>query len=159
MQKQNNEDFFIQLPNVGLHFTNSNFSNLTSIEEIIDQPTSSNPQIKLDFSTDNPYFYCIPLRNISDKFTIIRDLCKFLQPDLIFSLTFDKKQDLPTANHKRICKPVTDFIPNDWKHVLRTKTFQKSLVKTFYYNKKSARKVKTDFQKLSSKDFFFRPSI
>ena len=38
LQKQNNENFFIQLLNAWLHFTNNNFPTPTSIEEIIDQP-------------------------------------------------------------------------------------------------------------------------
>ena len=31
----------------------------------------------------------------------------------------------------------------DWKHLLRTKASQKSLLKTFSYNNKGTRKVKT----------------
>ena len=34
------------------------------------------------------------------------------------------------------------FIPNDWKHLLRTETFQKSLLKMFCYSNKVTRKVK-----------------
>ena len=63
---------------------------VASIEEIFDLPIFFNPHTKLDFSSDNQYFYCIRPRNISDKFTIIKDLCRFLRPDF------------PTANHKRI---------------------------------------------------------
>ena len=48
-----------------------------SMDEILDQPLFLNPYTKLDFSSDNLYFYCISPRNISDKFTIIRDFCKF----------------------------------------------------------------------------------
>ena len=90
LQKQNNEDFFIQLLNPWLCFTNNSFPTPTSIEEILDQPIFLNPYTKLDFSSDNTYFYCIPPRNISDKFTIVRDLCRFLQPGLISSTTFDE---------------------------------------------------------------------
>ena len=153
-QKQNSEDFFTQLLNAFLHFANNNVPTLTSVEEIIDQPISLNPHTKLDFSTDKSYLYCIPPRNISDKFTIIRDLSRFLQPGLILSPTFDKTVGFPTANRKRIYKLIMDFIPNDWKHLLRTETTQKSILKTFYYNNKSTRKVK-DFQILSNKEFFF----
>ena len=39
LQKQNNEDFFIQLLNLWLHFTNKNFPPPTSVENILDQPT------------------------------------------------------------------------------------------------------------------------
>ena len=46
----------------------------------------------------------IPPRNISDKFTIIWDLCRFLQPGLISSTIFCKKLDFPTVNHNRYIK-------------------------------------------------------
>ena len=113
LQKQNNEDFFIQLFNVWLQFTNNNFLTPTSIKNILEQPIFLNPHTKLDFSSDNAYFCCIPPRNISDKFTIIKDLCRFLQQDLIFSSTFDEKLRFPTANHKKIYKLIMDLIPND----------------------------------------------
>ena len=45
------------------------------------------------------------------------------------------------------------LIPSDWKHLLRTETSQKSLLKIFCYNKKVTRKVK-DFQKLSNKEIY-----
>ena len=151
-QKQDNGDFFIQLLNVWLRFTNNN-STHTSIDEILQQPTFLKPHTILDLSSVNPYFYCIPPKNISDKFTIIRDLCRFLQPGLISSTAFDEKLGFPTAKHKWIYKLVMDLIPNDWKHLLRTETFQKSLIKTFYYNNKSTRKIK-NLQKLSNKETY-----
>ena len=40
----------------------------------------------------------------------------------------------------------------DWKHLLRTETSQKFLLKTFYYNNKGNGKVK-DFKDLSNKKF------
>ena len=93
----------------------------------------------------------IPLRNISDKFTIIRDLCRFLQAGLISSTIFHKKLGFPTANHK-IYKITLDSIPNDWKHLLRTETSQKSLLKIFCYNNKVTKKVK-DLQNSLIKKF------
>ena len=45
------------------------------------------------------------------------------------------------------------LILNDWKHLLRTETSQKSLLKIFCYNNKVTRKVK-DFQKLSNKEIY-----
>ena len=93
----------------------------------------------------------MPPRNISDKFIITRDLCKFLQPRLISLTTIDKKLGFPTPNHKRMLKLLKDF---DWKHILRTETSKKSLLKTFYYNNKDTKKVK-DFQKLSNKKIYF----
>ena len=86
--QNNNNDFFIQLLNVWLHFTNNTFPTPTSIEEILDQPLFLNPHTKLHFSSDNPFFYCLPPQNISDKFTIIRDIYRFLQPGFISSVIF-----------------------------------------------------------------------
>ena len=46
-----------------------------------------------------------------------------------------------------------DLIINDWKHLLRTETSQKSLLKIFCYNNNVTRKVKY-FQKLSNKEIY-----
>ena len=70
---------------------------ILSIEEILVQPISLNPNTRLTSSI-------IPPRNISDKFTIIWDLCRFLQPGLISSTIFCKKLDFPTVNHNRYIK-------------------------------------------------------
>ena len=69
LQKQSNEDFFVQLLNAWIHLASNNLPTLTSAEEILDQPIFLNPHTKLDFSFGNPYFYCIPPWNISDNFT------------------------------------------------------------------------------------------
>ena len=63
-------------------------------------------------------------RNISDKFTIIRNLRRFLEPGLISSTTFDQKLGFPTVNHKKAYKLIVDLIPNDWKHLLRAETLR-----------------------------------
>ena len=42
-------------------------------------------------------------------------------------------------------------IPNDWRHLVRIETSQKSLLKTFCCNNKVTRKAK-DFQKVSNKE-------
>ena len=42
-----------------------------------------------------------------------------------------------------------NLIRNDWKHILRNKTSQKSLFNFFYYNNPSTRKIK-GFLKLSN---------
>ena len=73
LQNQNNDDFFIQLYNSWLHFTNNNFPTPNSEKEIFDQSIFLKPYIKLDFSTDNAYFCRIPPMNISEKFTMSRD--------------------------------------------------------------------------------------
>ena len=69
MQKQTNEDFFVQLLNAWIHLANNKLPTLTSVEEILDQPIFLNPHTKPDFSSGNPYFYCSPPNNISDNFT------------------------------------------------------------------------------------------
>ena len=45
------------------------------------------------------------------------------------------------------------LIPDDWKHLLRTGTSQKSLLKIFCYSTQVTRKIK-DFQKLSNKEIY-----
>ena len=47
------------------------------------------------------------VRNMSDKFTIIRDLYRFLQPGLIFSM---------------LCPIIMSLIHNDFKQVPRIET-------------------------------------
>ena len=97
LQKQNNEDSFIQSLSLCLATYNQQqllFPASIPIEEILHQPICLNPHTRLDFK--------YPPRSISDKFTIIRDLCWFLQPGLLISYTlFRKKLDFPTVNHKR----------------------------------------------------------
>ena len=39
-----------------------------SIEESLDQLIHLNLYTKLDFSSNKPYFYCIPPKNISDNY-------------------------------------------------------------------------------------------
>ena len=45
------------------------------------------------------------------------------------------------------------LIPNYWKHLLWTETFQKSLLHVFCYNNKVTRQVK-DLKKPSNKDIY-----
>ena len=80
LQKQNNKDSFVQLLNTSLHFTN-NFFTLTFLQKVLDQPLFLNPHIKLEFNCDNSYFYCILPKKILDKFSIIKDLFRFVQTD------------------------------------------------------------------------------
>ena len=68
LQKQNNEDFFIQLLNAWLHFTNNKFPASMPIAESLDQPIHLNPNTKLDFNPDNSCFYCIAPKNISGNY-------------------------------------------------------------------------------------------
>ena len=129
LQNNNNGDFFIQLLNAWLYFTSNTFPIPTSIEEILDQPLFLNLHTKQRFSSDNPYFYCLPPQNISDKFTIIRDIRRFLQPGVISSVSFREKLSLLNVNHNRIYKSIVELIPNNWIHLLKTKTSQQSLLK------------------------------
>ena len=126
-------------------FTNNNFPTSTSIEETLDQPIFLNPQTKLEFSSDKLVLH--PPRNII--------LFKFPQPGLISSTTTEEKLGFTTANHKRIYKILIYLIVNDLKHLLRTETSQKLLLKTFYHKNEGTRKVK-NFQNLSNKENDFK---
>ena len=66
--KQNNEDFSSHLLNAWLHFTNNKFPEPMLIEEIFYQLIHLNPYTKLEFSSDNPSFYCIAPKNISSNY-------------------------------------------------------------------------------------------
>ena len=140
--------------NAWLNFTNNSFPSPTSIEEILDQPLFLNPHTKLRYNSDNPYFYCLPPQNISDKFSTIRDICRFLQPGLIPSETFREKLDLPNLNHNNIYKKIMELIPENWIRLLRTETSQQSLFKVFYFNCKGIKKIK-NLQKISNKEIYF----
>ena len=97
LQKQNNEVFFIQLLNSWLHFTNNKFPALMSIIEGLDQCIHVNSYTKLEFSSDNPCFYCTGPKIFQP--TIITSLCRLLQPSLISSMTFEEKLGLFNVNH------------------------------------------------------------
>ena len=95
---QKSEVFFIQLLYAWLHLSNNNFPAFISIEKILIlrfyQP------IFLYFYTNTPKWTIStppPPRNIEDKFTIVSDLCRFLQ--------------------YKIYKFIMSSIPNDWKHL------------------------------------------
>ena len=89
LQKQNNEDFFIQLLNAWLHFPNNNFPAPTSVKEILGQTHIFTYTIQTD-QKSNP-----------NLLLFIMDVCKCLQPCLISSTTFGEKLDFTTANHKK----------------------------------------------------------
>ena len=52
------------LLNAWLRFINKHFRNSTSVEVNLYEPIFFNPQTKLDFSSDNPCFYCISTTNM-----------------------------------------------------------------------------------------------
>ena len=105
-----------------MHLTNNKFPSSTHIEEILDQPVFQTPFSKLYFYSNNPYFYCIPPKNITDNFTIIRDICKFLQTDLISTMRFEEKLGLTNLNPERIDLYIMDLIRNDWNYILRNES-------------------------------------
>ena len=70
------------------------------------------------------------------------DLCRFLQPGLISSMTFEEKLGLSNVNHKTIHKLILYLICNDWKQILRPETPPKFILKTFCYKNKGTRKIK-----------------
>ena len=57
-------------------------------------------------------------------------------------MSFEEKLSLPNANHSRIYKSIAELIPNDWIHLLETKTSQQFLLKVFYFNKEAQKKLK-----------------
>ena len=61
------------------------------IEEILQQSIILSPHIKLSFSSNNPYFTVSHPKTITDKFTKIRDFCRFLQPGLTSYTRFEEK--------------------------------------------------------------------
>ena len=71
LQKQNNEDFFVQLLNAWLHFTNNKFLISTHAEEVLDQPIFWNLLTGLNFNSNNSYFTISHTKLFTDKFTII----------------------------------------------------------------------------------------
>ena len=113
----------------------------TYIEEFFDRPIFLTQHTKLGFCSNKPFFYCVLPKYISDKFTLIRELCRFLRLGLI-SISFEKELGLYNVKHEWMYKPIMDLIPNNWKHILLwTETSQKSLLTTFCYNNKGTRKT------------------
>ena len=88
----------------------------------------------------------IPPRNISDKFTIIWDLCRFLQPGLISSTIFCKKLDFPTANHNRYKKL-------HWAQFPMIHLELKLLKNPFWYNNKVTKENNKEIQSSLIKRF------
>ena len=133
-----------------LHLTsNNNFPAFISIEQILDQPIFLNPHTRIDFKHPTQEYF---------KFTIIRDLCRLLQPGLTSCTMFHKNfTRFSYCQLYRIFKLIMDSIPNDKKHLLRTEISQKFVLKVFCYNNKVTWKVK-DSQELSKRNFL-HPSI
>ena len=74
-----------------------------SVEEILDQLIFLNHLTGLEFSfdvSDNLYFYSIPIRNISDKFTI-KGTFVDIYNQVISPLQHFSTLDFPTANHEK----------------------------------------------------------
>ena len=116
-----------------LHFINKNFPSLTSIEKILDRPIFLNPRSKQDFSSDKSHFYCIPPRDVQNKFSINRNLCRFpTKPNFLYDIwwktrfSYCQVQTLYGLNSVKH-KLNMDLIPNDWKQLIRTETSRKSL--------------------------------
>ena len=106
------------------------------MEEILEQPIGLNPHTKLSFSSNNPYFYSIPTKNITDKLIIIRNLCQMLQSGLISYTRFEWKL-VHSSQWLKV---------QNWKNAS-----QKSLSKIFCFNNSNVRKIKS-LQKYSNKE-------
>lgn len=115
-QNQNNEGFFIHFPKAWLHFNNKT---PTDIEEIL-------LRTKIILSSNNPCIYSITPKNITDKVTIIKDLCRFLQPDLVYYIRFEEKLGHTQLNSERISMHVVDLIPNVGSTILGKKLLNRS---------------------------------
>ena len=94
------------------------------------------------------------LKNITDEFTISRDIFKFLQAGLIFPMRFEETLGHTDLNLESICLYIMDLIRNDSKQVFRDETSQNFIFKTFCYNNQGRRKTK-DFLKLSNEEFYY----
>lgn len=116
LQNQNNEGFFIHFPKTWLHFNNKT---PTDIEEIL-------LRTKIILSSNNPCIYSITPKNITDKVTIIKDLCRFLQPDLVYYIRFEEKLGHTQLNSERISMHVVDLIPNVGSTILGKKLLNRS---------------------------------
>ena len=90
-----------------------------------------------------------PPKNISNLPLLWTFVARFLQPGLTSSTIFHKNfTRFSYCQLYKTFKLIMGSISNDWKHLLRTETSQKSLLKIFCYNNKVTWKVK-DSQKLS----------
>ena len=96
LQKQNSEDFFIQLVNAWLHFTNNNFPATTSVKKILAQTDI----LKCTAQTDNLFSVAShPGIFQTNLLLFIRDIRRCLQPYLISSTTFGQKLGFTNAKH------------------------------------------------------------
>ena len=101
------------------------------------------------------HFYCVPPTNISDKCTLTREFCRFLQARPI-SMTFEKKLVTSNLNHERMYKLIMDLIFNVWNEVATLNwNFSKTPFKKFCYNNIGTSKVK-DFQKRFNKEILLQ---
>ena len=89
----------------------------------------TNPAFEVH-SPNSTFTLCIPSENITEEFTTIRDICKSRQTGLISSMRFEEKLGHTNLNPERIYLYIMGLIQNDWKHILRNKTSQKSHIKT-----------------------------
>ena len=78
---QKRENFFIQLLYAWLHLTSNNFPASHIYRENLEQPIFLYPHTRMDFKHLTQEYF---------KFTVIRDLFRFLQPGLIFCTIFHK---------------------------------------------------------------------
>ena len=63
-------------------------------------------------------------------------------------MRFEEKVGHTNLNNETVYLLFMDLSQNDWKNILRNKTSQKSLFKSFCYNNQGTRKIK-NFQKFS----------
>ena len=120
LQKQNNEDFFIQLLYAWLHYTNNNIPPSYLIYRRNSCPThifKSKYHIDFKHHPTKEYFRQI--------YHYLRPFCRFLLSGLVSSTMFCKKVVFPTVNHKRYIK--LHWAQFQWLDTLRTETFKNPL--------------------------------
>ena len=97
----------------------------------------------------------IPPRSISDRFTIIWYLCRFLQPGLISSTIFCKKLGFPLS-----CNHINRYIKLHWAQFPMIRNtynwkLSKLFIKTFRYNNKVTNEATKRLSKPSNKEMHF----
>ena len=88
-------------------------------KETLEQPIILNPHTKLNFSSNNPYFYSTPIKIITDKFSKLET-----------SVNLSNQVSFPTRDLKKNWV----IVPNNWKHKNWKQYSQKSLFKILFFN-------------------------
>ena len=111
-------------------------------------PTHIKPRTRLDFKHHPTQEY-------------FRQIYHYLGPLQIFTTRSNLLCDILQETRFSCCQPLQIYkitlgsIPNDWKHLRRTETSQKSFTKAFCYNNKVTNKVTKRLSELCNKEIYF----